>query len=306
VPGEASPQETVVLKGDYLVNVRPITSADASALMDFYAALSAESRRQRFFHVHRLRADEAARMASIGERRDGIALVAVDEDGSIVADARCVRGIDAADRTVADLAVAVRDDYQGLGLGHVLVDRLVALAAEVGISTIVAQLLSSNIGMRRLLSNHHFTIMDRDGFSLVEARLSTDGRVPAWPADASRPRLLIEGGSWYGSIQERNLRAAGFSVAVCPGPAHRDWCDLLATGRCRLAEEADAIICSAANEETCEVLARHEGAPVAVPLFVTAGPEQLPSTSRAKGISSTATEGELLEVLGAEGIRPPA
>jgi GNAT superfamily N-acetyltransferase len=274
--------------------------------MEFYAALSAEARQQRFFHVHRVRPDEAARMASIEERGDGIALVAVDDDRSIVADARCVRGSDPADRTVGDLAVAVRDDYQGLGLGHLLMDRLIASARRAGITTIVAELFNSNVAMRRLLSNHHFAIMHRDGLALVGARLSTDGRIPAWPAGSARPRVLIEGGSWYGSLQERNLRDAGFSVAVCPGPAHQEFCDLLATGRCRLAEGADAIICSTANEESCQVLAAHHAAEPGRPLFVTAGPEPLPPGGRARPINPTGTTGELLEALRAEGIQPRA
>ena len=302
----ASRTERAVLGDDYLVTIRPITVADADALMELYAALSAEARQQRFFHLHRVRADEAARMAGIEERGDGVALVAVDDDNSIVADARCVRGSDPADRTVGDLAVAVRDDYQGLGLGHLLMDRLITAASRVGITTIGAELFSSNVAMRRLLSNHHFAIMERDGLSLVGARLSTDGKIPAWPAGTPRPRVLMEGGSWYGSLQERNLRDAGFSVAVCPGPPHREPCDLLATGRCRLAEGADAIICSTANEESCQVLAAHQAAGPARPLFVTAGPEQLPPIGRARRISSTGTSGELLEALRAEGIEPPA
>jgi len=306
VDATASRTERAVLGDDYLVTIRPITVADADALMELYAALSAEARQQRFFHLHRVRADEAARMAGIEERGDGVALVAVDDDNSIVADARCVRGPDPADRTVGDLAVAVRDDYQGLGLGHLLMDRLITAASRVGITTIGAELFSSNVAMRRLLSNHHFAIMERDGLSLVEARLSTDGRIPAWPAGATRPRVLIEGGSWYGSLHERNLRDAGFSVAVCPGPAHGESCDLLATGGCRLAEGADAIICSTANEESCRVLAAHEAAKAARPLLVTAGPEPSPPTGRARPISSTGTTGELLEALRAEGIEPPA
>ena len=299
-------RETVLLLHDRRVTMRSIASADAGALMDFYAALSPEARQQRFFHFHQVRADEAQHMATIEARGCGVALVAVDDDSSIVADARCVRGNDTTEHAVGDLAIVVRDDYQGLGLGRLLLDRLIAAAAQAGITTVVAELFGSNAPMRRLLSRYRFTIVNRDGLSLVEGRLSADSRVPAWPADTTRPRVLIEAGSWYGSIQERNLRDAGFSVAVCPGSPGTGSCDLLATGHCRLAEGADAIICSGANEESCQVLAAHEAARTRVPLFLSVAPEHSRSTNQARTISSMATPRELLDALGAEGIQPPA
>jgi RimJ/RimL family protein N-acetyltransferase len=288
---------------DRLVTIRPIAPADATALMDFYASLSPETRRRRFFHVHRVTSDEAQGMAAIDEQ-GGVALVAVGDDNRIVADARCIRANDTTDGTVADLGVAVGDDYQGLGLGHLLVDRVIAAAAQVGITTILCELFAFNTAMQRLLSKHHFTIINRNDSSLVEAMFTTDGRVPAWPADATRPRILVEAGSWYGSMQERHLRTAGFSVAVCPGSPRHGTCDLLATGCCRLAEGADAIICSAAEEGSRQVLAAHE-ATATIPIFVNVGPEQSPSTKRAQTISRTATPQEVLRALEAAGIHAP-
>jgi RimJ/RimL family protein N-acetyltransferase len=299
-PTPASGTTVVLGNHDRRVIIRPIAPDDAGALVDFYARLSPEDRRQRFFHFHQVTADEGRRMAAI-EDEGGVALIAVIDDGTLVADARCARR----DDTVADLAIAVSDDYRGLGLGEMLLDRLVAAAAAIGITTITAEVVGDNLPMHRLLSKRHFMITGRDGSSIVDAIFSTDGRLPAWPVDTEGPRILVEAGSWFGSMQERYLRDAGFSVAVCPGSPPDGSCDLLATGSCRLAEGADVIISSAADEESRRVLAAHAAAPEATPLIVAIGPEQPPSIHRARAISRSATAQELLAALEAEGVRPP-
>jgi RimJ/RimL family protein N-acetyltransferase len=285
---------TVLLDGDRRVTIRPVDPGDGAALMDFYARLSRESRRQRFFHLHQVTFDDCHKMAAI-EDDGGAALVAVTDDGTVVADARCARE----GRSVADLGIIVSDDYQGFGLGKIMLDGLMAAAATAGITTIAAQVGGYNVPMRRLLSEHHFVIVDRDGSSMVEAVCRTDGSVPDWGADTNRrPRILIEDrGGWFGSLPERYLRDAGFAVAVCPGSPADGSCDLLASGTCRLAEGADAIICSASDEESREVLAAHEAAPDSTPLFVPVGPDERPSMYRAVAIKRSGTPDELLDIL---------
>ena len=51
--------------------------------------------------------------------------------------------------------------------------------------------------------------------------IGTAGRVPSWPTDDHRRRLLVEvpGGRWRG---EAAARRAGFDVVTCPGP-RRGW-----------------------------------------------------------------------------------
>jgi RimJ/RimL family protein N-acetyltransferase len=293
---------SVVLDGDRRVTIRPVDPGDSAALMDFYARLSPDSRRQRFFHVHEVTAEDCHKMASI-EEGCGAALVAVTDDGSVVADARCARGPE----PVADLGIVVSDDYQGCGLGKIMLDGLMAAAADAGITTIGAQVVGYNVPMRRLLSEHHFVIVDRDGSSMVEAVCRTDGGAPDWGLGTDRsPRVLIEDrGGWFGTLSERHLREAGFAVAVCPGSPADGSCDLLESGSCRLVDGADAIICSASDEESREVLAAHEAAPAAIPLFVPVGPEERPPTRRAVAIKRLGTPDELLEVLESHGLRSP-
>lgn len=309
-PGDAAGNLSTpfLLKDGRSVALRHIRPADADLLLDFYAGLSPEARRQRFFHIHRVTAEESRGMAAI-EDDNGVAIAAVAGDGTIVADARCVTvrnsGNTGEDEPPACLAIAVRDDYQRVGLGTLLLDELVTAAASAGITTLVAEILGDNLGMRQLLSSRHFVVAGRDGSSMVQAIFRTDGRVPVWPDDTPSPRVLIETHSWYGSMQERYLRDAGYSVMVCPGPHQGRSCDLLATGSCELVEGADAIICSNGDDEDRNVLAAHQASPASIPLLVTVGSGDSPSLERAEAIWRSGSADELISVLDRHGIPRP-
>ncbi len=290
------------------VTVRHIRPADAQLVVDLYARLSPEARRQRFFHSHRVGVEEGRRVASI-EDHGGVALVTIAADGTMVADARCVRSSGAArpddGSPVANFAITIRDDYQRAGLGKVLLDELVAAAASAGITTLVAEILGDNVGMRRLLSTRHFTIIDRDGFSMVQAVFTTDGRMPAWADDAPRPRVLIESRGWYGSMSEQHLRDAGYAVMVCPSAPEGGTCELIATGSCRLVDGADAIICSVCDDQDRQVLAAHQASSAHTPLFVMVGPDDPAPAEPAEALRRSATAEQLLDALDRHGVGGP-
>jgi RimJ/RimL family protein N-acetyltransferase len=296
--------EPLLLHDGRLATVRHIRPADADLLTDFYTGLSPQARRQRFFHTHRVTADECQRMAAI-EQDGSVALVALADDGTIVADARCVRDTSKGKAGEAGFAIAIRDDYQQVGLGTLLFDDMVAAAASAGITTLMAEVLADNVGMRRLLSRRHFTVAGRDGSTMVQAVFRTDQGVPGWPDDQPHPRVLIEAPGWYGSMQERYLRDAGYSVTVCPGPHEGGSCDLLATGSCHLVDQADAIICSISDHEDQQVLAAHQASPADTPLFVTVGRHDPPPIARAEPLRRSGTAEELLGALDRHGISRP-
>ena len=84
-------------------------------------------------------------------------------------------------------------------------------------------------------------------------------RIPTWPGDIAGPRVLLE--CEDASIQdgiERALRAHGYAVAECAGPATRSSgeCPLVTDGRCGLVEDADVIVhaLDPNRAEHCEVL----------------------------------------------------
>lgn len=82
--------------------------------------------------------------------RDHEALVALDPDtGEGIGVARYVRSHE--DPSVAELAVAVVDDWQGLGVGSRLVSELADRARDEGVTSFSATVLAENDTMLKLL-----------------------------------------------------------------------------------------------------------------------------------------------------------
>jgi RimJ/RimL family protein N-acetyltransferase len=138
------------------VLIRHILPADAALLVDLFHQLSAETRRLRFFAP---RADvpdeviwrEAEQGANINPQVEAalIATVREAQQERAAGVARMVRTIGAP--PTAEVAIVIRDDYQGEGLGLVLFDLLVQVALVRGLQRLQAVSLAENIGMRQLI-----------------------------------------------------------------------------------------------------------------------------------------------------------
>lgn len=131
------------------LQIRPVRVDDATRLVDLHSRCSEDARYFRFHAAKpRLRAAEADYLASVdGQARVALAAVTV-EDGEerIVADAR----FDLIGDGEAEAALLVRDDVTGLGLGTLLLDRLLALAAGAGVRRVVLDILPENVAMLAL------------------------------------------------------------------------------------------------------------------------------------------------------------
>ena len=144
------PLESVALRDGSLVGIRPLLPTDREQLAAGFDTLSAASRRRRFLRaVDRLSTSELDHLVDV-DHRDHEALVAVDPvTGRGVGVARYIR--DATDRRRAEVAVAVSDDRQRLGVGGALVDRLAIRARHGGVRTITALVANGNEPAVRLL-----------------------------------------------------------------------------------------------------------------------------------------------------------
>lgn len=134
---------------DRWVSIRPIERTDAPGLSDFYASLSAESRRRRFLGSRRLDVDELARAFTERHGEGFVAILAErgPNDGAIVGHAT----LQPDGRGAAEVAFAVADELHGRGVGHRLMEAVLAEARSAGLSRLSASMFADNVAMRRLL-----------------------------------------------------------------------------------------------------------------------------------------------------------
>lgn len=138
--------------------VRPVLPQDAELQRQFFRALSPKSRYQRFHGPVAELPEPTLRSFSEIDYVSHLALLAaaIDEDGDEVqiGEARWIRRETAGEVTVADFALAVADDWQGVGLGSLLLRLLMRSAAESGIDRLCGDVLADNVPMRKLLGRH--------------------------------------------------------------------------------------------------------------------------------------------------------
>ena len=138
-----SPRWTITLRDGARVTLRPIAPQDKPLLAASFERLSEESRYRRFFTVKKeLSAAELDYLVDV-DHSDHEAIIAIDpSSGEALGIARYVRATD--DGQVAEVAVTVADDWQGLGLGHALLDRLTYRARREGVRRFTALIQSDN------------------------------------------------------------------------------------------------------------------------------------------------------------------
>jgi GNAT superfamily N-acetyltransferase len=156
-PGPAilkSQAHRIKLPGGFSAVVRPIRPDDGPRLAEGLRQLSPESRRRRFLFS---RGSFSAKELDYFTHCDGVdhlALVVVatgpkGREHQFVAVARCIR--DSADPGLAEVAIAVADDWQHHGVGEMLIQALARSAWEAGIRCWNAVLFTNNVAMRKLL-----------------------------------------------------------------------------------------------------------------------------------------------------------
>ena len=159
--------------------VRPITSADAGALLRFHDNLSAKSIQQRYFYPHsNLTSREVEHFTQV----DGKARVAlvVELLSELIAVGRYDR-LD--DHSVAEVAFVVADAYQHHGLATMLLCRLADAARLVGITRLTAEVSAENRPMLSVFRNAGFPVQSKTELSIVELSMSIGPRLTETATD---------------------------------------------------------------------------------------------------------------------------
>jgi nucleotide-binding universal stress UspA family protein/RimJ/RimL family protein N-acetyltransferase len=170
---------TVMLRDGSTLSIRPIEPDDRAAFLEAFRRLSPETRFRRFFApVDELSERDLDYLTRV-DHHDHEALVGFDpETRAVVGVARFVR----TGPGVAEPAIVVTDDWQGRGLGSVLLDALVARAREEGIERFEAPVLATNRAAIRTLERLGETKRRRAG---REVELTIE--LPERPAPGRRP-----------------------------------------------------------------------------------------------------------------------
>jgi GNAT superfamily N-acetyltransferase len=148
-----------------VVQLRPLRRDERELVAEFFAGLSAESRRRRFLTpMPRLPEAMLGRLVDVDGLRH-LAMVAV-ADGQWACIARYMALAD--QPGVAEVAVTVTDRYQGRGIGRLLVDALRPAAVRAGLTTLVYLVEPTNRPALRLLRSLDVELTFRDG--LVQGR----------------------------------------------------------------------------------------------------------------------------------------
>ncbi|EHJ47684.1 GCN5-related N-acetyltransferase [Solidesulfovibrio carbinoliphilus subsp. oakridgensis] len=178
-------EECVTLKNGRHVLLRPIRPEDEPAHFQFFKHLSPEDLRFRFFGVVReLTHTEMAKLTQIDYERE-MAFIATAPD----ADGRpetlgVVRASTRPDNSSAEFAVIARSDLKGLGLGRLLMEKIIRYCKARGTRLLTGQALMENGGMQGLAEKLGFSVVRNYDEEVAEMRLPLNE--PA-PGGAARP-----------------------------------------------------------------------------------------------------------------------
>jgi len=220
----------VVLTNGRPVHLRPIATSDAAKLQDFHLSLSPETIYLRFFTSKpELSQRELERFTNV-DHRDRVALLALINE-EIVGVCR----YDRINETDAEIAFNIRDEYQGRGLGSVLLEHLAAAGRDRGISRFVAEVLPENRRMINTFKEAGYTVAQQfedQVLSINFAIASTDQSRAVTLAREHRaearsvellmtPKTIAVIGASdtpgnVGRIIVENLLSGGFTGAIIP------------------------------------------------------------------------------------------
>ncbi|HVC74901.1 MAG TPA: GNAT family N-acetyltransferase [Candidatus Micrarchaeaceae archaeon] len=224
-------EATIVLRDGSTLAVRPIRSADEADLARFFTDLSMESRVFRFFAAIAHADALAKKLVDVDySSRYGIVATA-GSDLKIVGHAMYVE----TELRKAELAMAVADEYQGRGLGTILLGQLAEAAAAAGIDVLEAVVKAQNHRMLNVLRESGFPVTVRSEPGEVHAEIPTvltpQGRLQFEDREriaavaavshvlAPRSVAVVGASRQRGSIGAElfhNLVATGFHGAIYP------------------------------------------------------------------------------------------
>jgi RimJ/RimL family protein N-acetyltransferase len=171
-------REDITLPDGGTMRLRLVRPEDRDGIIEAFRRLSAETRVQRWFYpkMTLTEAELEALVAPADDLHGAISAIELAADGSEKSGIGMARFVASAERPdSAEIAITIVDDWQGLGIGRILLHRLLAMISERGIAYVDGRLQSENLAMRHLLEPY----VPEDGFQREDAALLFRFAVPA-------------------------------------------------------------------------------------------------------------------------------
>lgn len=169
-------QESVTLRDGSACLLRPILPEDEPLLQQFIQRVSKEDLYYRYFsEINEFTHEDLAKMTQIDYERE-MAFVAVQSTPQGEAILGVTRALIDPDNIEAEFAVLVRSDRNGLGLGFILLDKLIRYARQRQLQRLLGITMPTNRGMIALARKVGFKveILLEDGIVNLSLPLATD------------------------------------------------------------------------------------------------------------------------------------
>jgi GNAT superfamily N-acetyltransferase len=215
---DADYREQVTLRDGRVVVLRLVRPEDKELLRSGFERWSPESRYRRFFSVKTELSDDELRYLT---ELDGVrhfalgAVTAAGDDGLGIARYICL----ADEPGVAEAAIAVADHAQGVGLGSLLFQRLVAAAAERGVERFRCEMLAANASMAELVRSLAPTVSIEIASGVMRMEFTLPNVGPTHPPRraAARQRPVPAPGAGREGRDRAGRALAGLGRAPDPG-----------------------------------------------------------------------------------------
>ncbi len=171
-------RQNVCLKNGTDLHIRPVRGEDESGLAKFFEMLSGESiffrfGSRRIYMPH----DRLILLCQVDYDRDFAFLAVVPgEQEHIIGEVRLNR---LSEFETAELSFVIADQWQGKGVGSLLMDFCLAVAREIGLTTVLMEVMKSNVRMIQFGYKYHFRILPgnrEDDMKMLELKIGSENK----------------------------------------------------------------------------------------------------------------------------------
>ena len=161
----------VALRDGSTVRIRPVRPSDKERVEDYLIGLSPETRRLRFWSQAIDVGGLATKIVDV-DYRDHLTLLVLQggDEGRMIGGSQYIRF----DGGRAEVSLSVTDDFQGRGIGSILIGQMAEEAARHGITTFVAEVLPENHGMINVFRASGFPVSIRATPGSIEVEFPTE------------------------------------------------------------------------------------------------------------------------------------